>query len=825
MNLGPYIRELRQRNRLGLRELARRSGVDVAHLSRVEAGASPASDELLKTLERILSTPEGELALLAGKAPLTLTRIAKRDPRKASLAVAETIGALVREQSVEYSPAVESSPRLIEDGFPFAAVSKVAEMESWRKEINRPIYHLHKWWAQRLGSVFRAAVIGGVLPAGAGNVDLLYAPFRFPGITVFDPFMGSGTTIGEAHKLGCKVIGRDINPVAVRTVRAALGKASRNGVLDLYNRLESTVGERIRNLYRRRDSTGNSYEILYFFWVKYLPCPGCGQTVDLFSTYTFAAHAYPKKNPRTHSLCPHCGEVNQSTYQSKSVLCHGCGNSTNPTQGPVHRDKATCQACHTSFRIAHTARQQGRPPLHRLYAKLVLSEDGEKRYLRADGAETEHYQAAQRDLAESGEAPPAGEIEAGHNTNQVLNYGYSRWSQFFNDRQLFALCTLAQGIRSLPACPEREVLEILFSGTLEFNNMFASYKGEGTGAVRHMFAHHVLKPERTPLEANVWGTSRSSGSFSTLFKSRVLRAFEYKEYPFELAIEDGESRKKARKIFGVSGPMGGKVYARYPRKGIPDGGIYISCGDSAKTDLPDRSVDLVVTDPPFFDNVHYSELADFFFVWQQAYFSNGRSSRRLTTRSVKEVQDTDSAEFSTKLAGVFSECNRVLKDTGLLIFSYHHSRNDGWIAVAEAVKRGGFSIVSAQPVKAEMAVAMPKNQAKSPINIDVLLTCKKEAFDRRTILDNRTALRQAIEQCEQKVDRFNASGRLLSHNDLKVVLFSELMVVLSCGRGPSELAANLLDVPGSDSVIERIWTSQTQVESSIKDESLQIELL
>ena len=63
---------------------------------------------------------------------------------------------------------------------------------------------------------------------------------------------------------------------------------------------------------------------------------------------------------------------------------------------------------------------------------------------------------------------------------------------------------------------------------LEFNNLFASYKGEGTGAVRHMFSHHILKPERTPIEANVWGTPKSSGSFSNLFRSRLLRAIEYR---------------------------------------------------------------------------------------------------------------------------------------------------------------------------------------------------------------------------------------------------------------------------------------------------------
>jgi putative DNA methylase len=60
----------------------------------------------------------------------------------------------------------------------------------------------------------------------------------------------------------------------------------------------------------------------------------------------------------------------------------------------------------------------------------------------------------------------------------------------------------------VPKQDAREALLVLFSGVLEFSTLFASYKGEGTGAVRHMFSHHVLKPERMPIEANVWGTSK-----------------------------------------------------------------------------------------------------------------------------------------------------------------------------------------------------------------------------------------------------------------------------------------------------------------------------
>src|SRR3989442_8419808 len=102
--------------------------------------------------------------------------------------------------------------RLIEsDSFPFEFISQLAEMESWRKEVHRPIYHLHKWWAKRLGSVFRGILLGSVLPDSGNLVEAFYRQHDFAGLTVFDPFMGSGTTIGEAHKLGFTAPWREIN--------------------------------------------------------------------------------------------------------------------------------------------------------------------------------------------------------------------------------------------------------------------------------------------------------------------------------------------------------------------------------------------------------------------------------------------------------------------------------------------------------------------------------------------------------------------------------------------------------------------------------------
>lgn len=115
---------------------------------------------------------------------------------------------------------------------------------------------------------------------------------------------------------------------------------------------------------------------------------------------------------------------------------------------------------------------------------------------------------------------PTLSLADGYNSPQALRYKFRTWRDFFNDRRLLALSWLHRAIGDIRGVPTRRGLLTLLSGMLEFNNMFAPYKGEGTGAVRHMFAHHILKPERTPIEANVWGTSASE---ATLFRKTTSR--------------------------------------------------------------------------------------------------------------------------------------------------------------------------------------------------------------------------------------------------------------------------------------------------------------
>ena len=362
-----------------------------------------------------------------------------------------------------------------------------------------------------------------------------------------------------------------------------------------------------------------------------------------------------------------------------------------------------------------------------------------------------------------------------------MSYGFRSWRDFFNDRQLLCLGWLQVAITRITDPPARNALLTLFSGVLEFNNMFASYKGEGTGAVRHMFSHHILKPERTPIEANVWGTPKSSGSFSSLFRSRLLRAIEYRRAPTEV---NGTASAKGR-VCAL--PFSGSIEERWPIDGrLEKRGIYLSCGDSADTGLKARSVELAVTDPPFFDNVHYSELADFFHAWRQLA-SNSTVGDRGTTRSAVEVQDTDADSFAAKLQNVFRECHRVLKDDGLLVFTYHHSREEGWTSMAEAVLGAGFVVVNCHPVKAEMSVGTPKSQAKDPIQLDIIIVCQKQE-----IADSlRPSVAHAMDSAEKKLGRLQSAGFALTRNDRRIVIFGQLLTTLRTSKDAAQLAAHV----------------------------------
>ena len=105
----------------------------------------------------------------------------------------------------------------IEQNYSVRFIASLALREKQIQQIYRPIIAVHKWFARRPGTLFR-----GLLLSEFGDKPIEETYYRansFEGVTVADPFMGGGTPLLEANRIGCNVIGTDINPMAAWIVR------------------------------------------------------------------------------------------------------------------------------------------------------------------------------------------------------------------------------------------------------------------------------------------------------------------------------------------------------------------------------------------------------------------------------------------------------------------------------------------------------------------------------------------------------------------------------------------------------------------------------
>ena len=661
----------------------------------------------------------------------------------------------------------------LETGFPILEISELAQQESWRKEINRPLYHIHKWWATRLGSVFRGIALGALAKNGTDIWKGFYEQHDLSGKVVLDPFMGSGTTLGEAIKLGARAIGCDINPVSTFLVRQAFTRVSEAELQEAFAKLEKTVAPEIRRYYQTSDrETGEKIPILYSFWCKTVTTPS-GEEIPLFAKYIFAQNAYAKRKPTAHVVCPRCWGVSHCRYDLTAFSCPSCRHEFNPQEGPA-RGQYVSASDGTRFKIKELLPADGSPPVHRLYAMLVLRANGEKRYLAPDDEDRALYAQAEAQLAQEDLLLPTLAVRPGHNTNQARGYNYGHWRDFFNARQLLCLGILLREILRIEDQRVQEQLLCLFSSTLEFNNLFCSYKGEGTGAVRHMFSNHILKPERVPLENSVWGTKKSSGTFSTLFESRLLRAKRYLDAPFELKLErDLFGKQSGTQKPVASPPLDPHCVSTWADLEEDSQAVMVLNGDSAALPIPDASVDAVITDPPYFDFVHYSELSDFFFAWlSPALSSRYEWMKGANCSDAGEVQHKDPKVFSEQLAKVFSECRRVLKADGILAFSFHHSRPEGWAAIYEAIENAGLAVVASHPVHAELRASSPKSAAKDPISLDAILVCRR----RDSLPVRKSPVQTPAERAAELAVDLESAGISVSRADRFVIAASQMLI-------------------------------------------------
>ena len=304
-----------------------------------------------------------------------------------------------------------------------------------------------------------------------------------------------------------------------------------------------------------------------------------------------------------------------------------------------------------------------------------------------------------------------------------MNHGYTHFKDLFNRRQLLALSLLLRGIMRVEDQNVKELLLLAFSDCLDANNMFCKYERD-YHKISLLFGLHAYHPIERPTENNVWGTRYGRGTFTRCFQ-KVRRGKAYGLAPYERVMARGRSRKV------VTGErVWGTLADSFTDLVTGQANALLRVGSAEELAfLPDRSVDAVITDPPYFDNVAYAELADFFYVWLRLVLkdrypwfvpeNSWRARELVQNEKLGKTEET----FANGLEAVWRECHRVLKEDGLLVFTFHHNQLSAWAALTQTLLEAGFVVVAAPVVRSEGKSGFHSEVGN--IKYDICLVCRR----------------------------------------------------------------------------------------------------
>lgn len=683
--------------------------------------------------------------------------------------------------------------RPIEVTFPLDEVNRIAEMEStgFGRRHYRPVYVMHKWWARRLGSVFRALLLYSLadndLQDWDGNLENLQGFYSrdvdFGGKMVLDPMMGGGTTVVEALKLGCKVIGGDLNPVAWFIVKKTVEDIDPTELRQALIDIDSELGDDLRKYYRTScPECGNEAEGIYYFYCKEVLCPECANVIPLMRNYFLSKSSSMQGD---YVVCPRCWNVFLTKNARKTAKCSKCEEIFTATDRSLVSGRTfRCEnnSCKTHS-IVKTVRNSGTRLNERLYAIEFYcrhcDESGNKKlgngrgYKSADNKDLALLETAQREFRRIRDVLPLPDaaIPRGVETRRALNHGYQSFQDMFNDRQLLNLGKIYRWILGVQDWNLREFLILAFSNCLKYNNMFAKYNAT-RGFITDIFRTHSFSPSLSPVEANCYDTSKGRGAF-TAFVKLVIEGKEYCREPFE-RVFDGESMKKVT----LQNRIDGKLARNYTD--FHDGAnVLLLCGSSESVPIPDSSVDAVVTDPPYSGNVMYSELSNFFYVWLRiGLMERYQEFRTEYVPWVDEIienkmQAKGREEYVRGLTKVFSESKRVLIQDGILVFTFHHTKLSVWGALLEALLQSGFYITATYSVRSEMKASTHLHEMEN-IAYDMVFVCRKKATNPTTI--QWSTLRElVVRSVAETRENLQKNGQSISKQDLFAIALGKLL--------------------------------------------------
>jgi putative DNA methylase len=614
--------------------------------------------------------------------------------------------------------------------FPVSFANDLARLEAFNKHLYRPNTYLHKWWARRCGSTFR--LILKSLVEDPCLTDY-YTPGGLEGKIILDPMMGGGTTLHEAIRLGANVIGIDIDPIPVLQVRASLSDIPLEELESYYRKFYTYLADNISSYFMTScPDCGQASHILFTLYGLKRFC-SCGEVILMDST-----NLRFESDGSLITICPECHEISKGHH----VYCH-----SKATYKIVERTASVCSQCGEPYQ------EDTASPFYARYIPVAIVGQCKAHGLFFNKPAKEDLQK----IEQANSARPNFENEfhthfkvvSGPKSCDLVKRNIHSYLDLFSSRQLLYLSHCEQALSKMPHLI-RLNMALLVSTSLEFNCMLCGYKGgdkRRPGAVRHTFAHHAYSFPYTSLENNPLFPSKTSGSLQNLFASRIQRGRKWAINPKERMVSD-----KGPAIVTVDGEVdtGDEVFD-YNDLTTRNRGFLLIQGSSTSIPLESKSVDYVITDPPYFDSVQYSDLAAFFRSWLRRFLREEADwDYDLTESAVDPHTSNGNGRYAELLGSIFKECYRVLrKDKGRLIFTFHHWNPKGWNALTVALKKAGFLLINRHIVHSENPSSVHISYQKA-LKHDAILIMgpSMTSTDRKWILPEKVDKSDSRQFCE-----------------------------------------------------------------------------
>ena len=691
--------------------------------------------------------------------------------------------------------------RLIERWLPIAELG----VESLRERTPMTPFpapnRLHVWWARRPLVAARAAVLASLLPEDADRNRFLHAigihgdpvasrrridaarrrGTRFEGqaysyprafshipdpldcdfiantlggycgkYAVLDPTAGGGSIPFETKRLGFEAFANDLNPVATLVMRATIEWPSRfNRNLSVeFNRLSQRFVEcredRIAGYFPQepaKDCVPANY-----LWARTIICPYCGGQVPLSPNWRLApggigvrlvpdTFSGPSTDGRTCSfeIVRTSGEQSAGTVARGDGVCPfgDCGRVIDGDE--IKRQARDGRMGEQLFAVVYK---------RRVRTMLKSGKRGRDRWVReyraprpVDDNSAEIRERLEEKLPEWEvfDVVPTESYDDMYCDRSKI-YGVWKWRDLFSPRQLLCHGTSVEVFREMLEADRvagrlSEVrkaaygyLAITLDKLLNYNSRMSVWMP--TRALiantfnRHDFAFCWSHAEMAPLVVGPgydWAVRQTAKCIQEL-----------------LDLTDSEA--------SASGSL--PLHADSDSTGRKPPPVTVTCKSADRLDhIPDSSVDAVVMDPPYYDNVMYAELSDFFYVWLKR--TAGRVypalfRRRLTDKDGEATANPmrfrgrsgakalSGLDYQDRMAAIFAECRRMLKSDGILTLMFTHKATGAWDALTKGLIEAGFVITASWPINTESSGSLHIKD-KAAANSTVFLACRPRA--------------------------------------------------------------------------------------------------